>query len=116
MGLAMSPTADAIWPGWVDLVGGRQSARTIHFLVANLLVLFVLVHVATPLATCEERDRKGLYAKARAGQLAGMTGLDDPYELPTDAELTIDTSDLEIGQAVETVLDYLVVEGWLDRP
>ncbi len=45
MGLAMSPTADVWWPGWVDLVGGRQSARTIHFIVAWLLVGFVLIHV-----------------------------------------------------------------------
>ena len=45
MGLAMSPTANAWWPGWVDLVGGRQSARTIHFVVAWLLVGFVLIHV-----------------------------------------------------------------------
>jgi thiosulfate reductase cytochrome b subunit len=45
MGLAMSPTADAWWPGWVDLVGGRQSARTIHFIIAWLLVGFVLIHV-----------------------------------------------------------------------
>ncbi len=45
MGLAMSPAVDALWPGWVDLFGGRQSARTIHFIVAWLLVAFVLVHV-----------------------------------------------------------------------
>jgi thiosulfate reductase cytochrome b subunit len=45
MGLAMSPTANVWWPGWVDLVGGRQSARTIHFIVAWLLVGFVLIHV-----------------------------------------------------------------------
>ena len=45
MGLAMSPTADAIWPGWVDLFGGRQSARTIHFVAAWLIVLFALIHV-----------------------------------------------------------------------
>jgi len=45
MGLAMSPRIDALWPGWVDLVGGRQSARTWHFIGASLLVLFVLVHV-----------------------------------------------------------------------
>ena len=48
---------------------------------------FLLVHVATPLEVCEQRDRKGLYARARAGQLTGMTGIDDPYEVPTDAEL-----------------------------
>ena len=45
MGLAMSPWADAIWPGWVDLVGGRQSARTLHFIGAWLLVAFVAIHV-----------------------------------------------------------------------
>jgi thiosulfate reductase cytochrome b subunit len=45
MGLAMSPRLDAIVPGWVDLFGGRQSARTLHFLVAGLLVAFVLIHV-----------------------------------------------------------------------
>jgi len=45
MGLAMSPAADAIWPGWVDLFGGRQSARTIHFVAAWLIVLFALIHV-----------------------------------------------------------------------
>ena len=77
---------------------------------------FVLVHVATPLEVCEDRDRKGLYARARAGQITGMTGVDDPYEVPTDADLTIDTSDMEVGQGVEAVLEYLVVEGWLDRP
>src|SRR5262245_20836473 len=77
---------------------------------------FVLVHVSTPIEVCEERDRKGLYARARAGQITGMTGVDDPYEVPTDADLTIDTTDMEVGQGVEAVLEYLVVEGWLDRP
>ena len=56
---------------------------------------FVLVHVATPLEVCEDRDRKGLYAKARDGRITGMTGVDDPYEVPTDADLTIDTSDAD---------------------
>ena len=55
---------------------------------------FLLVHVATPLEVCEQRDRKGLYARARAGQLTGMTGIDDPYEEPTDADLVLDTTDL----------------------
>jgi len=45
MGMAMSPWLDSLWPGWVDIVGGRQSARTIHFIVAWLLVLFLLIHV-----------------------------------------------------------------------
>jgi sulfate adenylyltransferase len=77
----------------------------------------VLVHVSTPLAECERRDRKGLYAKARAGLIKGMTGIDDPYEEPLDAELAIDTTGLSHGEAVTTVLRYLGSNGWLDpRP
>jgi sulfate adenylyltransferase len=53
---------------------------------------FVLIHMATPIEVCEERDRKGLYAKARAGILKEFTGISDPYEEPTDADLVIDTS------------------------
>ena len=51
MGLAMSPGFDALWPGWVDIFGGRQSARTIHFIVAWLLVAFVLIHVFEVIVT-----------------------------------------------------------------
>ncbi|BEL09866.1 bifunctional sulfate adenylyltransferase/adenylylsulfate kinase [Actinoplanes sichuanensis] len=75
---------------------------------------FVLVHVATPLEVCESRDRKGLYARARAGQLRGMTGIDDPYEEPTDAELTVDTTTMTVPEAVEMVLGYLVENGWVE--
>jgi sulfate adenylyltransferase len=75
---------------------------------------FVLVHVATPLDVCEQRDRKGLYARARAGQLPGMTGVDDPYEAPTDAELVIDTTFMTVPEAVEAVLAYLIENGWVE--
>ncbi len=75
---------------------------------------FVLVHVATPIEVCEQRDRKGLYAKARAGQLRGMTGVDDPYETPTDAELVVDTTTMTVPEAVEQVLHYLVESGWVE--
>jgi sulfate adenylyltransferase len=75
---------------------------------------FVLVHVATPIEVCEQRDRKGLYAKARAGQLRGMTGVDDPYEVPTDAELVIDTSTMTVAEGVDTVMRYLVEAGWVE--
>jgi sulfate adenylyltransferase len=75
---------------------------------------FVLVHVATPIEECEKRDRKGLYAKARAGQLKGMTGVDDPYEVPTDAELTLDTTGMSSGEAIGSVLRYLGSNGWID--
>jgi sulfate adenylyltransferase len=75
---------------------------------------FVLVHVATPLEVCEARDRKGLYARARAGQLRGMTGIDDPYEEPANAELTIDTTTMTVPEAVEVVLGHLVENGWVE--
>jgi sulfate adenylyltransferase len=75
---------------------------------------FVLVHVATPIEVCEQRDRKGLYAKARAGQLRGMTGVDDPYESPTDAEITLDTSTMTVDEGVDTVLNHLVEGGWIE--
>jgi sulfate adenylyltransferase len=78
---------------------------------------FLLVYVSTPLEVCERRDRKGLYARARAGQITGMTGIDDPYEVPTDAELVIDTSDMDVDEAVRAVLTYLTETGWVEpRP
>ncbi|MDQ3932980.1 MAG: bifunctional sulfate adenylyltransferase/adenylylsulfate kinase [Actinomycetota bacterium] len=73
---------------------------------------FVLVHVATPLAVCEERDRKGLYAKARAGLITGFTGIDDPYEEPADAEVAIDTSNASPEEAANHVLLHLEREGY----
>ncbi|MET7747154.1 adenylyl-sulfate kinase [Micromonospora sp. NPDC005367] len=75
---------------------------------------FVLVHVATPLEVCEQRDRKGLYARARAGLVTGMTGVDDPYEEPTDADLVLDTSDLPVDEAVQAVLHHLTESGWVE--
>ncbi len=74
---------------------------------------FVLVHVATPLGVCEQRDRKGLYAKARAGILAQFTGISDPYESPADAELTVDTTDADPDEAARKILKYLAAEGYL---
>ncbi|WP_049557196.1 adenylyl-sulfate kinase [Nonomuraea sp. SBT364] len=74
---------------------------------------FLLVHVATPLEECERRDRKGLYAKARAGLIPEFTGVSDPYEEPDDADLTIDTTHLSIEAAVGRVLDTLRGGGWV---
>ena len=74
---------------------------------------FLLVHMATPLETCEARDRKGLYAKARAGAITGFTGISDPYEEPDDADLVIDTSVLNRQEAVTAVLSLLTAGGWL---
>jgi sulfate adenylyltransferase len=75
---------------------------------------FLLIHVATPLAVCEQRDRKGLYARARAGELIGMTGVDDPYEEPTDADLVLDTSGLSVAEGVQAVLLHLNETGWVE--
>ncbi|GAA0944259.1 bifunctional sulfate adenylyltransferase/adenylylsulfate kinase [Virgisporangium aurantiacum] len=75
---------------------------------------FILIWVNTPLAECERRDRKGLYAKARAGQIKGMTGIDDPYEIPVNPDLTIDTTDLPSGEAIATVMRYLGANGWIE--
>ncbi|MEV0823502.1 adenylyl-sulfate kinase [Nonomuraea rubra] len=74
---------------------------------------FLLVHVATPLEECERRDRKGLYAKARAGLIPEFTGISDPYEEPDDADLVIDTTHISIEAAVSRVLDTLRSGGWI---
>jgi sulfate adenylyltransferase len=74
---------------------------------------FLLIHVATPLAVCEARDRKGLYAKARAGLISQFTGISDPYEEPADADLVIDTSTMTRGEATGAVLRLLTAGGWL---
>ena len=74
---------------------------------------FVLVHVSTPLAVCEARDRKGLYAKARAGVIGSFTGISDPYEEPEDADLVLDTSLVSRRDAVAAVLAHLSRGRWL---
>jgi sulfate adenylyltransferase len=74
---------------------------------------FLLIHVATPVEVCEARDRKGLYAKARAGLIGQFTGISDPYEEPTDAAAVIDTSVLDREQATAAIIDMLTSGGWL---
>jgi len=74
---------------------------------------FVLIHVATPLEVCEARDRKGLYALARAGKIKEFTGISDPYEKPQDAELVIQTTEMSAEEACDTVIDYLETKGYL---
>jgi adenylylsulfate kinase len=68
---------------------------------------FVEIYVATPLDECERRDVKGLYARARRGEIRNFTGIDDPYEVPEHPELTLDTRALSVEQSVERVLDRL---------
>jgi sulfate adenylyltransferase len=76
---------------------------------------FVLVHVATPIDVCEQRDRKGLYAKARAGIVKEFTGISDPYEEPTDAEITIDTTTCMPEEAADRIRDFLTTQGYLAK-
>jgi sulfate adenylyltransferase len=74
---------------------------------------FILVHLATSLEDCEQRDRKGLYAKARAGVLKEFTGISDPYEEPKDAEVVINTAELTPEEAAQEIVLHLEREGFV---
>jgi sulfate adenylyltransferase len=74
---------------------------------------FILVHAATSIDVCEQRDRKGLYAKARAGIVKEFTGISDPYEAPTNAEVVIDTAKLSPEEAAQTIILHLEREGFV---
>ena len=74
---------------------------------------FILVHIATPVEICEQRDRKGLYAKARAGIIKEFTGISDPYEDPKDAEVVINTADLSPEEAAQEIILHLEREGFI---
>ena len=74
---------------------------------------FVLVHVDAPLEVCEQRDRKGLYAKARAGLIKEFTGISDPYETPEDADVVLQTDELTPEQAAQEILLHLEREGYV---
>ena len=74
---------------------------------------FILVHIATPIETCEQRDRKGLYAKARAGIVKEFTGVSDPYEAPTNAEVVINTAELSAEEAAQEIILHLEQQGFV---
>ncbi len=74
---------------------------------------FILVHVSTSVEVCEQRDRKGLYAKARAGIIKEFTGISDPYEEPDDAHITIDTADLTAEEAAQQIVLFCEREGYV---
>ncbi|MFQ5746579.1 MAG: adenylyl-sulfate kinase [Gemmatimonadota bacterium] len=75
---------------------------------------FIEVHVAAPLEVCEERDPKGLYVKARAGEIPNFTGIGAPYEEPLDPELVIDTGALDVPASAGLVLEYLREHGYIE--
>jgi sulfate adenylyltransferase len=74
---------------------------------------FILVHIATTVEVCEQRDRKGLYAKARAGILKEFTGISDPYEAPADADVVINTGELSAEEAAQEIILHLEREGFI---
>jgi len=90
----------------------RQTRRDVRAMI-EAVGGFVEIHVATPIETCELRDRKGLYAKARAGLIPEFPGVSDPYEVPEKAELAIDTTNQGIDEAVQQILLKLEHEGYL---
>lgn len=75
---------------------------------------FLLVWVATPREVCEERDPKGLYARARAGEIENFTGVSQPYEVPEDADLALDTSRYDVEETVDLIFDLLRREQLID--
>jgi adenylylsulfate kinase len=81
----------------------REAREFVRSLCRN----FIEVHVSTPLEVCEQRDPKGLYAKARRGEIKEFTGIDDPYEEPLKPELRIDTTHQTIEESVKIVVDYI---------
>ena len=76
---------------------------------------FVEIYVAASLEVCEERDTKGLYKKARAGEIKNFTGISDPYEAPVNAELTVDTGSQSLDESAEVVLNYLEEKGYITK-
>jgi len=77
---------------------------------------FIMVHLSTPVEVCEERDRKGLYAKARAGIIKEFTGISDPYEEPTDADIIINTAERSPDEAAQEIILHLESEGFVGNP
>ena len=82
----------------------RKAVRAAHHEAG---LPYAEVFVDAPLEVCEERDPKGLYAKARAGEITGMTGIDDPYERPESPEATVDSSTMSIEESVKSVLGVM---------
>jgi adenylylsulfate kinase len=89
----------------------RKDRDTVRKLHDEGKLPFIEVHVNTPIETCEKRDPKGLYKKARAGELKNFTGIDDPYEAPLKPELVIDASNTSPQQATVMLLEYLEKKG-----
>ena len=114
--------ASGLWPAKSPKTGGLPFARLSppytntrreirHSIEAN--GGFFEIHIATPIEECEKRDRKGMYAKAKAGLIKGFTGVDDPYEVPEFPELRIDTTNITPDEAAQEILLYLGQKGYI---
>jgi len=97
--------------GAVPVTAAISPYRAVRDEVRSWIENFVEIHVATSLADCEARDVKGLYAKARAGEIPEFTGVSDPYEPPLDPEITVDTAGRTPQESAAVVLDWLEAKG-----
>ena len=91
-----------------------QTRRQVRAMVEDAGGAFFLVHVATPLEECERRDRKGLYAKARRGEIPEFTGISSPYEEPDDPAVRVDTTGRTIESALDDVIQALAEAGFIE--
>jgi adenylylsulfate kinase len=89
----------------------RKDRDTVRALHSAGKLPFIEIYVNTPISTCEQRDPKGLYKKARAGELKNFTGIDDPYEAPSKPELTIDATGTSPQEATVKLMEYLKNKG-----
>lgn len=89
----------------------RDLCRQLHNDAKPSAIPFIEIFVDTPLDVCEQRDPKGLYKKARAGEIKGFTGIDDPYEAPSAPELVLNTAELSVEQSVAKCMDLLKAKG-----
>jgi adenylylsulfate kinase len=101
--------------GVIVLVSAISPYREIRDQVREKIGDFVEVYVSTPLEVCEQRDVKGLYKRARAGELKQFTGIDDPYEPPLAPEVNCQTHQETVEQSAQNVLNYLKEMGYLDQ-
>ncbi|MGW2341239.1 adenylyl-sulfate kinase [Streptomyces sp. NPDC001661] len=100
----------AVVPVIAPYADSREAVRKRH---ASSATPYVEVHVATPVEVCSQRDVKGLYARQAAGQLKGLTGVDDPYEAPVDPDLALETQDRTPRESAASVRAVLVERGLL---
>ncbi len=100
--------------GVIVLVSAISPYRSVRDEVRQQVGDFFEVHVSAPLSTCEERDVKGLYKKARAGEIKGFTGIDDPYEVPLNPEVNCPTHQETLKQSVDKIVSQLAEAGYLE--